>query len=140
MDRATLIAIGSAVGSILAAISMHGKAALDAAAGIPALLQAWASGLPFGAWSFGLALLLALLVWAVAIRSLQSSSARTPHVAVDIIAFAVAEVVCLAQQWVQADDRPGAVLNAIFLGAVAGLMAPFIGRAIRSLVRRKPSA
>lgn len=136
--RAAIVTIGTALGTVLAAIAMHGKAALEAAAGVPALLQAWAAGLPLGIWSFVLATVLSVLVWAVAMRKLQKpDTARAPHVSADTVALAIALLVCLAEQWTQGVSSRGAILNAIFMGLIAGLLAPYLGRALRVLLRKK---
>lgn len=141
MDRATIITVGTAIGTVLAALAMHGKAALEAVAGFPGLIQAFAAGLPFGLWSFLMALVLAVLVWAVAIRKLQCpTSPRAPHVSANTLAWAVALLVCMAQQWTQGESKPGAVLNAGLIGTIAGLLAPYIGSALRATFTRRPPA
>lgn len=135
--RATILAVGSVIGTVMTALAMNGKAALDALAGVPALLQAWSAGLPLGVGSFMLSLLLALLVWAAFMRKFQNSP-RAPHVSADTVSVAVAIAVCLAQQWIGAPGQRGGILNAICLGAASGLIAPYIGRAIRAAFRKKP--
>ena len=69
MDRkGAIIAVLGALGTLVTILGASGAKAIEALAGVPLVLRAWADGLPFGLWSFGLALALATLVWAVSIR------------------------------------------------------------------------
>lgn len=125
---------GGVVATVLSALAMHGKGAIDALAGVPVLLQAWASGLPLGIWSFLLSLSLATLVWATAISKLpETRCGKQPHFSADTISLLVAVTVTVTQQFFAAEIGKGKLLNALWLGLIAGLLAPYIGNAIRAV-------
>ena len=134
-----LLTVGTAIGTVLSALALHGKGAIDALAGVPIMLQAWAAGLPLGVWSFLLSLWLATLVWAAAITRLPATRCGArPYFTADTLALLVAVTVTLTQQWF-AGHGQGRLVNAFILGLIAGFMAPYIGKAIRAVVAsRKP--
>lgn len=134
-----LVTIGGALATVLSALALHGKGAIDALAGVPIMLQAWAAGLPLGVWSFMLSLWLATLVWAAAITRLPlARDGHRPHFSADTLALLVAVTVTLTQQWF-AGHGQGQLLSAFWIGLIAGLLAPYLGKAIRALVAsRKP--
>lgn len=135
---AWLLPVGTAIAAVLAALSAHGKAAVDALAGVPLLLQAWASGLPLGIWSFALALLLSVLVWAKVITLLPRTTAgRSAHFASDTVALLTALAVAVTQQTL-ADGSPGGLVSALWIGLIAGLLAPYIGRGLRTILSPNP--
>ncbi|MDQ8050706.1 hypothetical protein [Luteibacter sp.] len=135
-----LITLATAIGSIASALAMHGKASLEALAGVPVLLQAWASGLPLGIWSFLLSLALSTLVWSTAIVKLPASrDGRQPHFSADTLALILALLVTVTQQWF-AGHGQGQLLSALWIGLIAGLLAPYLGRAARALFAQKPAA
>lgn len=134
---AWLVPVGSAIAAVLAALAANGKAALDALGGVPMLLQAWASGLPLGIWSFMLSLVLALLVWAKAITKLPpTASGRARHFSSDNLAIVTALTVTVSQQAIVGIGQ-GKLLSAIWIGLIAGFLAPWIGRAIRAMFSPK---
>lgn len=134
-----LLTVGTAIGTVLSALAMHGKGAIDALAGVPIMLQAWAAGLPLGVWSFLLSLWLATLVWSAAIARLPATRCGArPYFTADTLALLVALTVTMTQQWF-AGTGQGRLLNAMWIGLIAGLLAPYIGKAIRAVVAsRKP--
>lgn len=133
---AVLGTIGSALALVLSALATHGTNAIKALAGVPALLQAWSSGLPLGVWSFVLASVLSVLVWVAAIRNLPvGESGKAPFGHANAIALMVAIAVAVAQAYVAPVRNPGALLNAFMLGTVAGLLAPHIGTLLRGKAR-----
>ena len=140
MDRkATLVAVLSAVGAVLTALATHGSDAIQALSGVPVLVQAWAAGLPLGVWSFALALVLATLVWVAAIRHLPvAPSGKAPFVAANAVALVLGPAVTVAQQYFAATRTPGALLNALIIGLIAGLAAPHIGALLRGKARTAP--
>lgn len=141
MDRATIVAVGTAAGTVLAALSSHGSDAIAALAGVPALLQAWASGLPLGLWSFALAFALATLVWVAAIRYLPvSETGKAPFGKANLLALMVGVAVCVAQQYVAPARSAGGLLNAFWLGLLAGFIAPHAGTLLRGKARVKAEA
>jgi hypothetical protein len=140
MDRATIIAVGTAAGTVLAALSSHGTDALKALAGVPALLQAWSSGLPLGLWSFTLASVLSVMAWVAAIRWLPvSETGKAPFGKSNLIALLVGVAITLTQQLAAPDRGPGDLLNALCLGLIAGGLAPHVGTLLRGKVRSKPT-
>jgi len=138
--RTWLVTFATAIGTVVTALAMHGKGAIEALAGVPVLLQAWASGLPLGIWSFLLSLCLGTLVWLTAIVKLPpASDGRRPHFSADTIALLVALSVTETQQWF-AGRGQGQLLSAMWIGLIAGLLAPYLGRALRALFASKPAA
>lgn len=135
--RTWLITLATAIGTVLSAVAMHGKDALAALAGVPSLLQAWASGLPLGIWSFLLSLMIATLVWSTAIVKLPlSRDGRRPHFSADTLALLVALLVTMTQQYFDGVGH-GKLLSALWIGLIAGLLAPYIGRGARALFAPK---
>lgn len=137
-----VITVATALGTLASALAMHGKGSLEALAGVPLLLQAWASGLPLGIWSFMLSLALSTLVWLTAIAKLPTSrDGHRPHFSADTLALIFALLVTVTQQWFAAASvGHGRLLNAIWIGLIAGLLAPYIGQALRALFAQKPAA
>ena len=135
--KSTLITIATALATLFAAISMHGDGVLKALGGVPALMSAWSAQLPLGVGSFFLALTLSTLVWLVAIVKLKPGAMGRRHLSADTIALCVAATVILSQQALAARGV-GAILNALFVAAVAGLLAPYIGKGLRAIFVRAP--
>lgn len=140
MDRkATFLAIAGALGTLLTALSTHGTNAVKALAAVPAMLQAWSAGLPLGVWSFVLAFALSTLVWVAAIRRLPvSDCGKAPFGHANVISVMVGVAVAVAQQYVAPVKTPGALLNAFWIGLLAGLLAPHVGTMLRGKARVKP--
>lgn len=104
------------------------------------LLQAWTAKLPMGLWSFLLSLVLALLVWASAMRTIKRArDGSRPHNTANGMALAAAMVLTLAQQWVSETGfaDKGGTLMALVIGLIAGLLAPFLGHLIRGCFVKK---
>lgn len=137
MDRkAVILSILAALGSLLTVLGTHGENAIKALAGVPAMLQAWSAGLPLGVWSFILSLLLSTLVWVTAIRFLPvGPTGKAPFGYSTILSVMVGMTVTVGQQRAAVESTPGAVLNAVCLGLAAGLLASFIGTALRGKAR-----
>lgn len=136
--KSKLATLAIVLGSILSALAMHGKAALDALAGVPALVVAFANGLPLGVWSVILAFTVATLLWTALDRKRPPMDCGKPRsFSNDTITLCVALVVTSSQQWASGDETRGALLNAFWLGLVAGISAQYAGRALRSMFRRK---
>lgn len=137
-NTATILALLTGLGALLTVLGTHGTKALEALAGIPALAQAWASGLPFGLWSSALALVMALLVWLSAVKWLPlGTQGKLPLAAAAVLSLITGMVVTVSQLHVTYDPDAAAVLNAIYLGAAAGLAAPFIGAFLRRCGRKE---
>lgn len=140
MDRkATLLTLAAALGTVMTALATHGSDAIRALSGVPVLVQAWASGLPLGFWSFVLALVLATLAWVTAIRYLPvGADGKAPFAAANAVALVLGPAVTVAQQYFAETRTPGALLNALIVGLIAGLAAPHIGALIRGKARTAP--
>lgn len=135
-NKAAILTVATAVGTVLSAVAMNGEKALAALSGVPGLLQAWASELPLGAWSFALATALGTLAWLVLIVKLpKTDGGRAAHFSADTLVLCLALIVTLSQQ-AMASRAVGALLNAMWLGGVAGLLAPYIGRGLRAVFTR----
>ena len=136
MDRATNATLGAAALTALTALASHGEKAIAALSGVPALLQAWASGLPLGLWSFGLASVLSVMAWVAAIRWLPvGPSGKAPFGHANLIAMLVGVAVTVAQQYVAPERTADGLLNALFLGLIAGGLAPQVGTLLRGKAR-----
>lgn len=137
MDKkAALAAIASAVVALVTALGTHGADAFKALAGLPVMLQAWASGLPLGLWSFAVALALSVLVWVACMRNLPvGRCGKAPFGYANLIALLVAVAITVAQQLLADHRSPGALLNALIIGLIAGLASPHIGALLRGKAR-----
>lgn len=113
---------------VIVAFATYGKPLADALMGFVPFLKALSSTLPFGVWSAILALLVAMGAWAYALHWLpRAKDGKEPHLAAETIALVVAIAVTVAQQW---GGNSGDILLAIDMGAVAGFLAPYIGKII----------
>lgn len=139
MDKLTPSLVAAALVSVIGALASHGAGAIAALAGVPALLQAWAAGLPLGVWSSALALALATLAWVYAIRYLPvGKTGKAPFGYANVIALLVGLAVTVAQYRVAPVQTPGGLLNAVFLGLIAGGVAPQFGTLLRGRARTAP--
>ena len=140
MDRkGAIISILGALGTLVTILGASGAKAIEALAGVPLMLRAWSDGLPLGLLSFGLALALATLVWAVSIRVFPvGKCGKAPFGLSNLMAFMIGPSVTLAQQLVAPNQAKGALLTALILGLIAGLTAILIGPMFRGKARVKP--
>lgn len=123
-DKGSILSVITVIGTALAMLAMHGKGAIEALAAVPAMLNAWAQQLPLGVTSFCFAVVLSALVWMGATRARFTG----PHYNPDTIALCIALLVTTGQQWVSGRSSPAAVLTALILGAIAGLLVPYVCR------------
>lgn len=124
LDKGKALSVITVAGTALAMLAMHGKGAFEALAGIPLLLAAFASSLPLGVTSFGLAFVLSVLVWMTAHRAHVTGPRYNP----DTLALCVAILVTMGQQWLSGNVASGKLLTALILGLIAGLLTPFVCR------------
>lgn len=118
---------GTSVIGFIAVFALHGEAFIKALMSLPALITAYAAGLPFGATSFLLSLALAALVFSMARRNFRCRYRR--EFFAELLALLVALTVTLAQQYFGAEpSTTPRVLQAVLLGLLAGLSAPFLVR------------
>lgn len=121
---------GTTVVGLIAVLSTYGDGAIKALQGLPALIAAFASVMPFGFKSFVLSTLLAALVFAVIYHRTHSKAGA----AAEICALGVALIASLLQQRFGPMPSTGATaLMSIISGLIAGLGAPFGVRLLESL-------
>ena len=112
--------------SVVSMLALNGKAALEALAGFPVLVRAYASGLPMGLWSFLLSAAVAAgLHWFV----------RTWHgrsFVLEVATLVVAVGVTVSQAAVSRglEATAGQVLMAAWVGLLAGILGLFVSRAV----------
>jgi hypothetical protein len=124
--------LGIGIPGLAVLIAMYGKPFLEVMASVPALAAAWSSQLPLGLGSVFLALAVSMAAWAYAIHWLpDTKDGQRPQFAAATIAVLVAIAVTVAQQW---GGKPSAVLNAVWMGFTAGVVAPWLANGIRSLL------
>jgi hypothetical protein len=125
------------VAAIVALIAMQGEGAIRVLTGVPAMLQAWSAGLPFGVWSFTLSTLIAAGAWSVAIYTLgPANDGRRPHFAAIFVTLVMAIAVTMTQQYFK-HYSPGEMLTAFWLGLLAGFVGSFIALGIKSAMTPK---
>ncbi len=126
LDKGSILSVITVVGTALAMLAMHGKGAIDALAAVPAMLNAWSAQLPLGVTSFGFAVVLSALVWLWASRAKFTGAHYNP----DTLALCIALLVTTAQQWASGRSNPAAILTALILGLIAGLLVPYLCRLV----------
>lgn len=124
LDKGTILSGITVIGTALAMLAMHGKGAIEALAGIPAMLSAFSAQLPLGVTSFAFAFVLSALVWMTAHRTKFTGTHYNP----DTVALCTALLVTMGQQWLSGQHAGGALLTALLLGLIAGLMVPYVCR------------
>lgn len=128
---------GTSVIGFIAVFALHGEAFFAALGALPTLLAAWSDHLPFGLRSFALSFALAALVFSYIRRSFVCRQRR--EFVAEAMALSTALSVTLLQQYVATgveDPAPGALLQAVWVGLLAGLAAPFVVRGMMSVTRR----
>lgn len=139
MNDRFLKATGLSLGAFLILFAANGKAFFEALLGFPALVQAWSAVLPLGAGSFLLAVVVAMGVWAFAMRYMNlRPDGRRPNLGADTVTFLAAIAVTVTQ--VIGKDA-GAILQALWMGIAAGSAASFLCRVVGSIhsrVKDKP--
>jgi hypothetical protein len=127
--------------ALIGALALNGKAALEAVMGLPKVLQAFATGLPFGLASFLIALSLASLVYYHARQAFAYGKGGPSgrDFRITLLSLVVACAATMAQAMVMRGDTSGALLMALMLGILAGLLAPLIVQGLVSLRRQVKS-
>lgn len=138
-----LTQVGAAVAVITPLVTLlatNGERVLAVLGGLPKVLEAWSSGLPFGVGSFFLALTLSTLLWLWLLPTLpKARDGSRPHLSANVVAVFAAIFVCAGQQWFEAHGN-GQMLRAVVVGFIAGLLSPYAGLAIRSGFIKKADA
>lgn len=120
------------VAALVALVAMQGENAIKALTGVPALLQAWSAGLPFGVWSFALSTMISVGVWSVVIRALgQNAQGHRPHFGAIGVTLIFSIFVTMTQQYFK-HYSPGEMLTALWLGILAGFVGSWIGVGFRA--------
>lgn len=124
--------------ALIAALAANGSAVIDVIVGLVKVPQAFATGLPFGLASFLLSLAISALVWYRADGRLRvgKGGEHGRGFAADAIALLMACAVTMAQAAVKIGPTPGALLQALMLGILAGLLSPLLVKGALALVRR----
>jgi len=135
MDKSRLTVWIAAVGSLLGAVALHGKSVLDVLGSIPAALQAWTQGTAAGVLTFVGALVLSTLLWIKERRAVQECGSRL-YLSPDWLAIIAAWAACMGSQWFVAGDA-GSLFRAWFVGSIAGLLAPLLGRLLLRAFTKK---
>ena len=111
-------------------VATHGEAFIAALMGLPRLVAAWSSQMPFGAMSFLLAVALAACACAFTLRWLPvCRNDASKHFVAETLAIVVAVAVSILQQ---PDNKPADFLTSLWLGLLAGFSAPWMVRGIRA--------
>lgn len=131
-DRFSRVTGLSLAAFIALIVGLQWNSFFEALAGFPALVQAWSSGLPFGFWSFLLALGIGMGAWGFVYMH-HAVCVMRPHSCADSTAVATGLAVEIAQQAVVGESSPGAMLTALWLGLLAGLLAMYLARLVWSL-------
>lgn len=131
-DRFSKVTGLSLAAFIALIVGLQWDSFFKALSGFPALVQAWSAGLPFGFWSFLLALGIGMGVWGFVYMH-PSVCVLRPHSCADSMAVGSGLAVELAQQAAMGAARPGALLTALWLGLLAGLLAMYLARLLWSL-------
>lgn len=127
MDDKVKWLTGTSLVGFIAVFALHGEAFLKALMAFPALVQAYAAGLPFGATSFLLSFAIAALVFSMVRRNFACYTRR--EFFAEAAALLTALAVTLAQQYFgEIPSTTPKVLQATLLGVLAGLSAPFVVR------------
>lgn len=118
---------GTTLGSLITLailFGMHGEAVIKAASGLPALISAFASNLPGGFLSFLLSLALSGLSFSFVRRWSTCPNPERKEFLTHLFAVCFGLGVTVAQQYVTGKVSPPDLLQAIWIGLLAGLSAP----------------
>lgn len=118
--------------ALLSAIALNGKEALEAIAGLPAVLQAFSAALPFGVVSTFLALAITTLAW----YHLSKRRFGDSHLDVDLITLLIGVTLTFSQTLVGWPKGAGEILQSILVGILVGLLAPLLAKIITALAAK----
>lgn len=133
MEKSKIASITAALGVLAAILALDWSRFMLALAGVPELIQRWSSGLPAGAWSALLGLVLSMGIWGFAYAHPRAMCTHKPHSCADSFALLVGFVVVVSQQLV-ADRSPGALLTAMWIGITVGLAGMYLARLLWSVL------
>lgn len=114
---------------------MHGRAVIDVLAAAPTALSAWTQGAAGGVLTFIGALVLGVLAWLKERMSVEECNRRI-YLSPDMLALVVALGACVGQQ-LFSSRTAGDLFRAVFIGLIAGMLAPWIGRFLRRIFQKK---
>lgn len=124
--------------ALLAAVAANGKAALEAFAALPLVLNNFATSLPMGVWSVLLSLAITTLAWAHLDRIPEGprECMRGQALRAELVSLLLGVTITLAQTLVGWPKSTAELLNSLLLGILVGLLAPFTGKIAAALMRK----
>lgn len=116
--------------ALITVLAASGEKALATLSGLPKVLVAFSHGLPFGFWSFLASLAMASLVWLTADRRLHwgASGSHGRDFRADTMALGSALIVTMGQTLIVHGLTTATFFQAVMLGILAGLLAPYMGK------------
>lgn len=121
---------GISLAGLFVLIAGNGIGFIESARAIPSLVSAWASEMPMGVWSVFVAWLVGMVVYLLAEHRLPDSL-RSKRAA-ETISILVTIGVALSQTWI-GGGSPAQRLSALWLGIIAGYLAPYVARRLQSV-------
>lgn len=122
------------IAATIALIAIYGKDFAEALGAFPALLTAFSSGMPFGVSSFLLAWALSGLFYSFVRRWMTCKRAVIREFGAQMFALCVGLGVCVAQQVTRETGAPD-LLQALWVGALAGLSAPMVVQGMMAMLK-----
>lgn len=136
MNGRTQFLSWATIAAAVTLVATQGPAFLAALMGLPKLVAAWSSQMPFGALSFLLSLGVASGACAFLLRWLPvCRNDASKHFLAETVTIVVAVLVSVVQHHAGGAEKPGALLTALFLGLLAGFVAPWLVRGLRAAVQ-----
>lgn len=117
--------------ALLAALAANGSAALEALAGLPLVLQSFASSMPLGLVSALMTQIICMLAW----YHLNRRNARLHSLDADLIALLLGVMLAMAQTLVGWPKTPGEILQSLLVGILTGLAAPILAKLVMAMLR-----
>lgn len=133
MERSKIASVTAALGVLAAILALDWSKFMTALAGVPELIQRWSAGLPAGAWSALLGLILSMGAWGVTYLHPRAVCTHKPHSCADTFALAIGFAVVVSQQAVT-DRSPANLLTAMWIGATVGLAGMYLARLLWSVL------
>lgn len=133
MNKSSIATVTAAIGVLAAVLALDWSRFMLALAGVPELIQRWSAGLPAGAWSALLGLILSMGTWGFCYAHPRAVCTHKPHSCADSFALLAGFVVVVSQQ-AMASRSPGALLTAMWIGATVGLAGMYLARLLWSVL------
>lgn len=133
MDKSRIATITAAIGVLSALLALDWSRFMLALAGVPELIQRWSAGLPAGAWSALLGLVLSMGAWGATYLHPRAVCTHKPHSCADTFALVIGFLVVVSQQAVT-DHSPASLLTAMWIGITVGLAGMYLARLLWSVL------